>query len=134
MPNGRTSTEKQVRDGQFTREDGTKCEVELIYSSKNKYLEDENETGFIKYYKDRKYAFAALHSNEGVTVSEYIVSVDGEQPNNMLSNAQTCVVSTALSKIETEYKIEISNPLKEMSMPNTFNYTVADFLNMVHST
>ena len=53
----------QVRDKTFTKEDGTKQDVELMYSTEGKYLEDENATGFIKYYKERKYAFVALLPN-----------------------------------------------------------------------
>jgi len=48
------------------------------------YLEDDNATGFIKYYKGCQYAFAALLPNEGVSVSEYAASLDGEHLYDML--------------------------------------------------
>ena len=80
--------EHQIREGQFTTENGEKRDVELMYSSENKYLEDDSATGFIKYYKDRKYAFAALLPNEGVSVSEYVESLDSEHLSSMLSKAQ----------------------------------------------
>ncbi len=117
----------QIREGQFTTEDGENRDVELMYSSENKYLEDDSATGFIKYYKDRKYAFAALLPNEGVSVSEYIESLDGEHLNEMLSNAQQSVVSAAIPKFETEYKVEMSDILKAMGMTNAFSDTLADF-------
>lgn len=126
--------EYQIREGQFTTEDGKVRDVELMYSSEGKYLEDGMATGFIKYYEDRKYAFAALLPNEGVTVSEYIASLDGEHLNEMLMNANQNVVSAAIPKFETEYSVEMSDILKEMGMPNAFSDTLADFTKIGHST
>ncbi|MBQ2767774.1 MAG: serpin family protein [Clostridia bacterium] len=122
--------ENQIRDGQFSTEDGTKREVELMYSSENKYLEDDKAIGFIKYYKDCKYAFAALLPNEGVTVSEYIASLNGEHLHEMLANAEQSVVSVAIPKFETEYKVEMKNILINMGMSDAFDDTRADFSKM----
>ncbi len=119
--------EHQIREGQFTTEAGEKRDVELMYSSENKYLEDEYASGFIKYYKDRKYAFAALLPNEGVSVSEYIQTLDGEHLNELLSGAQDNTVSTAIPKFETEYKVEMSDILMDMGMTDAFSGSLADF-------
>lgn len=126
--------ENQIRDGKFTTEDGEKRDVELMYSSEGMYLEDEKATGFIKYYKDRKYAFAALLPNEDITVSEYIETLDGEHLNELLINAQQTRVSTAIPEFETEFKVEMSDILKEVGMADAFNYTVADFSKLGEST
>ena len=126
--------ENQIRDGKFTTEDGEKRDIELMYSSEGMYLEDDMATGFIKYYKDRKYAFAALLPNEGVSVSNYVASLNGEHLNEMLANAQQGVVSTAIPKFETEFKVEMSDILKKMGMPDAFNFAVADFSKLGEST
>lgn len=124
----------QVRDKTFTKEDGTKQDVELMYSTEGKYLEDENATGFIKYYKERKYAFVALLPNEGVTVSEYINSLDGESLAAMLANAESRTVETAIPKFESEYDTEMSSILEAMGMSNAFNVTFANFSGIGDST
>ena len=124
----------QVRDKTFTKEDGTKQDVELMYSTEGKYLEDENATGFIKYYKERKYAFVALLPNEGVTVSEYINSLDGESLAAMLANAESRSVETAIPKFESEYDTEMSGVLEAMGMSNAFNVTFANFSGIGDST
>lgn len=126
--------EHLIRDGVFTTENGTKRNIKLMYSSENKYLKDEKATGFIKYYKDRKYAFAALLPNEGVTVSEYITSLDGESLNKMLANPENCVVSAAIPKFESEYKVEMSEILQNMGMKDAFNPFIANFTRMGKST
>lgn len=117
----------QVRDKTFTKEDGTKQDVELMYSTEGKYLEDENATGFIKYYKERKYAFVALLPNEGVTVSEYIDFLDGASLAAMLANAESRTVQTAIPKFETEYKVEMNEILEAMGMPKAFDKERAEF-------
>lgn len=117
----------QVHDRTFTKEDGTKQDVELMYSTEGKYLEDENATGFIKYYKERKYAFVALLPNEGVTVSEYLNSLDGESLAAMLANAESRTVETAIPKFETEYKVEMNDILEAMGMPKAFDDQHAEF-------
>ena len=124
----------QVRDKTFTKEDGTKQDVELMYSTEGKYLEDENATGFIKYYKERKYAFVALLPNEGVTVSEYVNSLDGASLAALLANAESRSVETAIPKFESEYDIEMSSILEAMGMSNAFNVTFANFSGIGDST
>lgn len=124
----------QVRDGKFTTEDGEVQKVKLMYAEENRYLEDENATGFIKYYKDKKYAFAAILPNEGVSVSEYLASIDGEALYSMLTNSQSTTVKTAIPKFEVEYDTEMSGILKEMGMSDAFNSILADFSGIGSST
>ena len=126
--------ENQVREGEFTTENGEKRNVDMMYSEENKYLEDKHATGFIKYYKDRKYAFAALLPKEGTTVSEYIVSLDGEHLNELLTNAKSAFVNTSIPKFETEYDVEMSAVLSGMGMPDAFSGATADFSKLGHST
>lgn len=124
----------QVRDGKFTTEDGEVQKVKLMYAEEKRYLEDENATGFIKYYSDRKYAFAAILPNEGVSVSEYLASIDGEALYSMLTNSQSTTVKTAIPKFEVEYDTEMSGILKEMGMSDAFSQNLADFSGIGSST
>ena len=119
--------EHQVRDGKFTREDGTKQNVEFMYSSEGAYLEDENAIGFIKYYKGGKYAFAAMLPNEGVSVSDYIASLDGKSLNAMLADPHHATVYASIPKFEMEYSVEMSEILKGMGMPRAFDPDNAEF-------
>ena len=124
----------QVRDGEFTSEDGTKQTVTFMYGSESTYLEDKNATGFMKKYKGGKYAFVAMLPNEGISVSEYVASLDGAALNALLSNPQYTTVYTSIPKFETEYDIEMSDILKETGMPIAFEPTKADFAGIGTST
>ena len=116
----------QVRDGTFTKEDGTKQSAEFMYSEEYRYLEDEKATGFMKYYKGGNYAFVALLPNENVTVSEYLNSLDGESLNALFSSTGGSV-QAAIPKFETKYSAEMSEILKSMGMPLAFDEDNADF-------
>jgi len=120
----------QVRSGDFTKEDGTKQKVDYMYCMENLYLEDDNATGFIKYYKGKKYAFVALLPNEGVTVSEYIDSLDGKALHELLASPKRVAVETAIPKFETGFDIELSEVLDDMGMPEAFDMKKADFSGM----
>ena len=124
----------QVKDGEFTKEDGTKQDVKFMYGSEGTYFEDEKATGFMKRYKGGKYAFVAMLPNEGVTVSEYIASLDGESLNALLANPQYATVHTSIPKFETEYKVEMSEILQGMGMTEAFDMYNADFEGLGTST
>ena len=120
-------------DRTFTKEDGTKQKATLMYSEESTYLEDEKATGFLKYYKDKKYAFAALLPKEGVTVAEYVAWLNGENLQNTLNNAKRTSVNAALPKFETEYDILLNDVLIGMGMPDAFSSSAADFSKMATS-
>ena len=124
----------QVKDGEFTKEDGTKQECEFMYSTESNYFEDEKATGFLKYYKSGKYAFVAMLPKEGVSVSEYIASLTGESLNEMLSNPECATVYTSIPKFETSYSVEMTEILKSMGMTEAFDPNNADFAGLGSST
>ena len=126
-------TEYQVREGEFTREDGTKQKAEFMYGTESAYLEDENATGFMKSYKDGKYAFVALLPKEGVSLAEYTEVLDGKALSELLANPKAGTVYTSIPKFETEYSAEMSDTLKSMGMTDAFDSDAADFLKLGRS-
>ena len=119
--------EHQIREGRFTMGDGTRQDVDMMHSEEHKYLEDDLTTGFIKYYKDRRYAFVALLPNEGISISQYVDSLTGEHLRDLLNNPQDVTVFATMPKFETEYDIELSEVLQKMGMTDAFDWRVADF-------
>lgn len=122
--------EHQVREGTFTTEDGQTRTVEMMSSEEFAYLEDENATGFLKYYNGRRYAFAALLPNEGVSVSEYVSSLTGAGLQELLGNPRDIPTYVKLPKFETEYSADLSEILGGMGMTDAFDPGLADFSRM----
>lgn len=126
--------EGQVREGTFTTEEENARRVEYMYSGEYAYLEDEQATGFIKYYKDGKYAFVALLPNSDISVAEYVNSLTGERVQELLANVESVLVSTAIPKFEAEYDTELSQVLMEMGIKDAFHILEADFSKLGHTS
>lgn len=118
--------ESQVRTGTFTMEDGKTQTVDFMNSEESRYLEDENAVGFVKYYADKKYAFAALLPNENLSVSEYVQGLTGEGLHSMLKNAEATPVYVSIPKFESEYAVSLSESLQTMGMTDAFHGDTAD--------
>lgn len=116
----------QIHDGKFTLANGMSQDVEFMYSEENQYLEDEKATGFIKYYKDKKYAFAAILPKEGVRISEYVESMSGDTLKELLDHPQEVQVNVAIPKFEVEYDMLLNDILKVMGMTDIFEAKKAD--------
>ena len=92
-------TEDKVDQGTFTREDGTTEKVEYLHSSEYEYLKDGQASGFLKYYANGDYAFAALLPNEGISMEDYIASLTGEQLRNLLTTSELTTVEASIPKV-----------------------------------
>ncbi|MGN0330607.1 MAG: serpin family protein [Kineothrix sp.] len=117
----------QVSEGVFTREDGTEQAAELMYSEEYSFLEDERATGFMKYYSEGKYAFAALLPHEGTDLSDYASSLTGEGLKKLLAGAQETEVRTRIPRFQCEYSVEMGKILMAMGMTRAFEMENADF-------
>lgn len=125
--------ESQVLDGEFTKENGEKLEVEMLHGEESLYLELGNATGFMKLYEGGDYAFVALLPND-CTVEALVNSLDGTQLVQLLENPTETTVLTAIPKFETGYSAEMSEILENMGMTNAFDGDLADFSGLGTST
>ena len=116
----------------FVREDGTEQTVDFMKSDEIYYIEDGEAKGFIKPYKYfsgnyQNYAFVAILPGEGVGVSDYVASLDGEKLIKILQPVPLCGAKAVLPKFKTEYSTEMSDVLKGMGMTVPFDGARADF-------
>lgn len=119
--------ENQIQKEEFTSEDQSIAQVEMMYSEESQYLEDEQAAGFLKYYADGKYAFAALLPNEGVSVREYTESLTGASLRKILAQSQEKRVQAAIPRFQSEYSVELKEALQGMGIQDAFDEDKADF-------
>lgn len=117
----------QVRERIFTQEDGTETQVERMESTESWYLEDENATGFLKYYAGGQYAFGALLPREGLTLGGYLRELDGQRLRQVLQGAQERDVIAGLPKFQQECGFQLREALQGMGLTNAFDPAAADF-------
>ncbi len=122
--------EGQVISGKFNSYDGTVQDAEMLNSVEHFYLEDENAVGIYKYYEGRKYAFAAILPDEGISPADYIAGLTPESLNKLLSSKQYEEVECSLPKFSYDYDNELKNELVSMGMKKAFGYGIADFSKM----
>ncbi len=120
-------SEAQVHDGVFTTEAGEARSVEMMHSEEELYLDDGQAVGFIKYYAGSQYAFVALLPNPGLSVQDYVQSLDGASLLALLEAPQQKTVRAALPKFESEGSLELSGILASMGMTDAFDERSADF-------
>ncbi len=122
-----------VSDGTFTTADGSRQKASMMNSMEYSYLEDDMATGFIKSYQGG-YRFVALLPNEGVSIEEYVESLDEEAFVSLINNAKGTQVQTSIPKFSYEYDIELSEVLKNLGMEIAFDLGKADFSKMATSS
>ena len=114
-------TTEEVHGGEFTNADGSKSEIEMMYSEESSLIETDTLTGFIKPYAGNNYSFVALLPKEGTTVSELIASLDGKTVPVLLSGAESASVTAAIPKFQSEYSCSLIETLKKMGMTDAFS-------------
>lgn len=121
----------------FISSDKSKVNVEYMngtLSNEHKnYIEDENASGFIKYYKDNKYAFVALLPNEGISIDEYVNELTGEKLNSLIRNSVKQEVKISIPKFKSTYENRIDNSLINLGVQYAFSPEMADFSEMSKS-
>lgn len=125
---------ESIKDGRFTKEDGTKQDVHLMYSTEGTYIEDENTTGFVKYYADSKYVFIALLPEEGIAMGDYIKSLDAEKLGSLINSMKKVHVNAAIPEFKSEYSASLKEVLQNMGMSDVFDCEKADLSGIGSST
>lgn len=123
-----------VSSGTFTSVSGEQRIVNMMPSGENIYLEDDNAKGFMKDYKDGKYAFAALLPNEKVNINDYVESLTGERISAILGNAKNEMVSVKIPQFTCEFDMSLKDVLSDMGIGIAFDETKADFSKMAKSS
>lgn len=117
----------ETYEDNFKLEDSTEIKKEFMFEKLEQYIEGENEKGFIKDYKDGDYFFVALLPNEGTSIQDYILSLNGEKISSLIQGVKNEEVETLLPKFKSEYSLSLVNPLNNMGIKTGFSEENADF-------
>lgn len=123
-------TKEDVNEADFTQEDQSTQQIKMMYQKEHKYIEGDNETGFIKYYADHSFAFVALLPKEGQSMEDYIAKLSGEKLDALLTQAKDISVETGIPKFKTTDSMQLSKSLEDMGIQDAFSSKKADFSNM----
>lgn len=114
-------------DGEFNNADGTKTRVKMMNSGCERYISDNDTTGFIKEYSNG-YEFAALLPKEGLNIEEYLETFTAEKLSNLLSQDDSDeVANIVLPAFKNSNEINLNESLQKMGMNSAFDSNLADF-------
>ena len=95
-------------------------EVELMRSEEGRYVTDENACGFIKSYKNG-YSFMAILPNEGMSLADYIDTLEGDDLVKLYKNPEYVTVNATLPKFKYDYTVNLNDPLEALGMKGAFS-------------
>lgn len=110
----------------FHTASGTTQDAEMMHSMEDIWLQDEHATGFLKYYAQEKYAFAALLPDEDTSLADYVSGLTGERIQQILNNRQEIPVNAGLPKFKYEFSTSLKDTLADMGITDAFT-SHADF-------
>lgn len=117
--------EYDLEEGTFMSSVINHQDATFMNAEEKLYLENENATGFVKYYKGKDYAFVGLLPKN--SLNTYLKSLTGAELTSLLSNAQKVKVETKIPAFTNDYATEISEILQKLGMTDAFNKNAANF-------
>ena len=125
-------SEKQLVPDIFTSADSIAQQVTMMSSTEHRFLSDGMATGTYRHYRKSGYRFVAMLPNPGVSIDEYIASLDGEHIEKLLGSAgEYAIVHTRIPKFTQNctYK-SLQKTLAGMGLTDLFDPTAADLSGM----
>ena len=125
-------TNDDIEKLEFISYSGKSKKTEFMCSTESVYLSDSDAVGFMKPYKNGRFAFAALLPNEDVSIDDYIASLSGEKLMKIFSSAKKNEeVDVKMPKFKAEYSTQLIDTLKKMGIEDAFDRKSADFSSLI---
>lgn len=118
-----------IEDSTFVNGLGEKENVTMLHSDESWYLYDDKCTGFLKYYKDGRFAFMAILPDEGYSVNDYLEGMTGESYQQLFDSRMEGDVDVKMPEFSYEYDTQLKETLNLLGIEKAFADS-ADFSNM----
>lgn len=119
----------QVQQMTFTTSTGSETEVQMLCDSSHYFYENEEATGFIRYYEGGQYALLVmLPTDESISANEFLADFSAEDYNEFISNrTDEYDVYTRIPEFEYDYISNINGILQDLGVQAAFDSENADF-------
>lgn len=119
---------------EFTSYSGSKKKTDFMCSTENVYLKDGGAVGFMKPYKNGRFAFAALLPDKNTGIDDYVASLSGDKLMKIFSSAKRDnEVNVKMPKFRAEYSTQLIDTLKKMGVKDAFDSKTADFSSLIEN-
>jgi serpin B len=117
--------DEDISKGKFHNADGSESAVQMMRSTEYSFVEDSRFTGFIKPYKDQKYAFMALLPRSK-SKSFLLNAVDQIDFSKLAGSAYFCEVHASMPEFKYDFGEDLTELCKELGIRTLFS-PEADF-------
>ncbi len=127
-------TNDDIEKLEFNSYSGKSKKTDFMCSTENVYLKDGGTVGFMKPYKNGRFAFAALLPDENTGIDDYVASLSGDKLMKIFSSAKRGnEVNVKMPKFKAEYSTQLIDTLKKMGVKDAFDNKTADFSSLVEN-
>lgn len=127
-------TNDDIEKLEFNSYSGKSKKTEFMCSTESVYLSDSDAVGFMKPYKNGRFAFAALLPDENTGIDDYVASLSGDKLMKIFSSAKRGnEVNVKMPKFRAEYSTQLIDTLKKMGVKDAFDNKTADFSSLVEN-
>lgn len=110
-----------------TVSDDTDFVATELFGREDFYIEDNNASGFVKFFKQNKYAFAVMLPHENVDIHTYIEGMTSEKIYNLIRTPKKVEVDIYIPEISFSYELNMNHILTEMGLTDIWRGQTADF-------
>lgn len=127
-------TNDDIEKLEFNSYSGKLKKTEFMCSTESVYLSDSDAVGFMKPYKNGRFAFAALLPDENTGIDDYVASLSGDKLMKIFSSAKKNEeVDVKMPKFRAEYSTQLIDTLKKMGVKDAFDNKTADFSSLIEN-
>ena len=127
-------TNDDIEKLEFNSYSGKSKKTEFMCSTESVYLSDSDAVGFMKPYKNGRFAFAALLPDENTGIDDYVASLSGDKLMKIFSSAKRGnEVNVKMPKFRAEYSAQLIDSLKKMGVKDAFDSKTADFSSLIEN-
>ena len=127
-------TNDDIEKLEFNSYSGKSKKTDFMCSTENVYLKDGGTVGFMKPYKNGRFAFAALLPDENTGIDDYVASLSGDKLMKIFSSAKRGnEVNVKMPKFRAEYSTQLIDTLKKMGVKDAFDSKTADFSSLIEN-
>lgn len=127
-------TNDDIEKLEFNSYSGKSKKTEFMCSTESVYLSDGGTVGFMKPYKNGRFAFAALLPDKNTGIDDYVASLSGDKLMKIFSSAKRGnEVNVKMPKFRAEYSTQLIDTLKKMGVKDAFDSKTADFSSLIEN-
>lgn len=105
----------------FTPANGKAADADMMSSEESQYVKMDGLHGFVKPYKEGRYAFAALVPEDDSALEDHLGSLDGDALMKAITAPEEKTVDVTMPRFEMASELDLKVPLTNLGINSLFD-------------